>query len=428
MSNEFVATTTLQHDNTLPGFPSTTIPQTPPELTAKIIPTQQITGSASPPPAKTAAKPAASAKPPQSFDSDLPDMVGTTTQILLDGVPTVGEMPTPATHITPVIEEAAIMFANGQHEVVEQLLRSAISGDMPAEPQKNVWLMLFDLYQATGKQQEFENLALEYASRFETSPPGWLHHDGIDQGRRDATETAPIVPFSGKLDAGVCKQVERIRKLAPTYRTLRLEFPRVTSVEVEGCALLLDILHQLQKSGHDLILVGAPELVEKIRAIVEVGRRDGTEPAWLLLLEVLRLLNREKDFEEASIDYCITFEVSPPAFVALKNKVTTAGGPEAARPEQGPSEGFMMPALIEGRIDNLIVAIAAYSDEHSPTIIDCSRLTRVDFNAAGRLLSGLAPFCAGGKSLEFHHVSHLVAALFGVIGLNDIVRIVPRKN
>ena len=87
-----------------------------------------------------------------------------------------------------------------------------------------------------------------------------------------------------------------------------------------------------------------------------------------------------------------------------------------------------MPARIEGRIDDLIVAIASYSDEHSPAIIDCSQLVPIDFNAAGRLLTGLTPFCFGGKQLEFHNVNHLVAELFRMMGLADIVRILPRKT
>jgi ABC-type transporter Mla MlaB component len=137
-------------------------------------------------------------------------------------------------------------------------------------------------------------------------------------------------------------------------------------------------------------------------------------------------LNREQEFEEASIDYCVTFEVSPPAFVAPHRSITTAVAEPAVRPAK--LEGYQMPPLVEGRIDSLILGIAAYSDEHCPAIIDCSQLVRVDFAAAGRLLTGLQPFCGSGKLIEFHHVNHLVAALFEVIGLHDIVRIVPRKN
>ena len=88
----------------------------------------------------------------------------------------------------------------------------------------------------------------------------------------------------------------------------------------------------------------------------------------------------------------------------------------------------MMPRVVEGRIDSLILAIASFSDEHNPAVLDCSRLERVDFNAAGRLLTGLAPFCGVGRTLEFHHVNHLVVALFHTIGLKDIARIVPRKG
>jgi anti-anti-sigma regulatory factor len=197
-------------------------------------------------------------------------------------------------------------------------------------------------------------------------------------------------------------------------------------VDPIGCGILLSVLKKLQKSGHDLILVGALELTEKIRAILEVGRRNETEVPWLLLLEILRLLNLEKDFEETSIDYCVTFEVSPPAFAPPNNKVTTAL--EENIPAKSVSEHFMMPPVIEGRTEQLIAAITGYAVNRNPAILDCSRLTRVDFGAAGQLLTGLAPFVAKGAVLELHNVNHLVAALFNVMGLKDLVHILPRKN
>jgi ABC-type transporter Mla MlaB component len=379
------------------------------------------------PPRRTAASsaPAPTEKPKQEAEPALAPAtgdMGSTTEFLLGGQSAVGDIASPSSEAAAVIEEAAILYANGQGTLVQQMLMAAIAADDLGDATMNAWLMLLDLYQIAGKQQEFEQLAIEYASRFETSPPAW--RSAVAPSHAPSSGAAPTVPFSGKLDSRCSKQIERLQTLAESHRTLRLEFARVTHAEPAGCSLLLGLLRKLQKSGHDLVLVGAPELAEKIRAILEVGRRDDSEDAWLLLLEILRLLNREKEFEEVSIDYCITFEVSPPAFVAPQNKVTTAAV-ETAAPE---SEGFMMPALIEGRIDDLIVAIAAYSDDHQPAIIDCSRLNRIDFNAAGRLLSGLGPFCGNGKQIEFHHVNHLIVELFGVIGLKDIVRIIPRKN
>lgn len=412
MSSEFVNITTTQQPTTLQKKPlqpvaakpkSTPVPDKP-----RVESKTQDTPTAAPPLAPMTAE------------------MGTTTDFLLDGQSAVANIATPFSDAAAVIEEAAIMYANGQTELVERMLKSAIEEDLLGDVTRNAWWMLFDLYQITGKKQEFENLSIEYAGKFETSPPAWTGAGRSEAASRASASATPMIPFSGRLDGACIKHVERAQKLGEHYPGLRLEFAKVTEATPEGCGLLLGLLSKLQKSGHDLILVGAPELTDKIRAIIEVGRRDDTEDSWLLLLEILRLLNREKEFEETSIDYCVTFEVSPPAFVAPQNKITTAC--EEAPAGQPTVEGFTMPAVVEGRIDNLILSIAAYSDEHSPAIIDCSHLTRVDFNAAGRLLTGLAPFCGVGKLIEFHNVNHLVVELFNVIGLKDIARIVPHKN
>jgi ABC-type transporter Mla MlaB component len=404
MSSEFVNVATTQSGNSVPA-PKAAPPQQKP---------QQET--------QTSEKPAAAL----TLQPLSPEM-GTTTQFLLDGETAIRQVATPSSEAADVIEEAAIMYANGQTELVEQMLQGAVAEDNLGDVTRNAWWMLFDLYQLTGKRQEFEHLSLEYANKFETSPPGWI---GNDERKAQAAAmpgaTTPMVSFSGKLDETGAKNIERIQKLAETHRTLRLEFARVTEIDSAGCSLLLGVLKKLQKSGHDLILVGAPELADKIRARIEVGRRDESDDAWQLLLEILRLLNREQEFEETSIDYCVTFEVSPPAFVAPQNKITTAATESIVT--SSATENFMMPVLVEGRIDNLILAIVAHSDEHNPAIVDCSRLTRVDFGAAGRLLTGLAPFCGNGKVIEFHHANHLVAELFNVIGLKDIARVLPRKN
>lgn len=414
MSSEFVHVTTTQQLNT------STLPKP-----VQPAPASQPARRADPrPEPRTEPK-----KQPELQAATLQPLMpgmGTTTEFLLGGETAVCDVATPTSDAAAVIEETAIMYANNQTDLVEQMLRGAIAEDMLGDATRTAWWMLFDLYQIKGKQQEFETLSMEYASKFETSPPAWTGSCAHEEPRGTPANATPTVSFTGKLDEGASKLVERVRKLAETYRTLRLEFARVTQVTPGSCSLLLDLLNRLQKSGHDLILVGAPELTEYVRAIIEVGRRDDTEDCWLLLLELLRLLNREQEFEEVSIDYCVTFEVSPPAFIAPQNKVTTAAA--ESHTVQPIAEGFMMPALIEGRIDSLIVAIAAYSDENNPAIIDCSQLARIDFNAAGRLLTGLAPFCGVGKSIEFHHVNHLVTELFNVIGLKDIVRIFSRKN
>lgn len=411
MSSEFVNATTMQPIPGKQGSRSSSAPATPSRQRSHAPPSSKDNRS------KPIAEPRATLQP-------LATTNGATTDFLLYGNSTVNDVASPSAEAAAVIEESAIMYANGQSELVEQMLRSAISDGLLGDVTPTAWCMLFDLYQLCGKRDAFELLAVEYVNKFETSPPGWIEMEAPEHAPATPAGTVPTVSLSGKLDASTIRHTERIKKLAETHRALRLELARVTQVDQEGCEHLLATLKQLQKSGHELVLVGARELSEKIRAIIQTGRRDEGEDCWLLLLEILRLLNAESEFEETSIDYCVTFEVSPPMFVAPQASVTTAVAELATLV----AEGYAMPALVEGRVDNLILAIAAYSDEHCPAIIDCSRLIRVDFTAAGRLLTGLAPFCGSGKIIEFHHVNHLVAELFNVIGLKDIVRVVPRKS
>ncbi|GAC1323952.1 MAG: hypothetical protein NVSMB28_17680 [Collimonas sp.] len=331
-----------------------------------------------------------------------------------------------------VIEEAAVLFASDQSDIAEALLLDAIAENDLGSSTHIVWWMLLDLYQITGKQQEFDNLSVDFANKFETSPPTWIDIMTLDPQTKNQEKpgSLPAVAFSGKLDANIGKQLERAQKLSTTHPAVRLEFTRVSSVDPIGCGLLLRMLKKLQKSGLDLVLVGADELAGKIREILLVGRRDETAAPWLLLLEILHLLNLEQAYEDASIDYSITFEVSPPPFVKPQAKVITAveENPLSANTGVSGNNSLLMPILIEGRTNELLTKIQTHANTYNPAIMDCSRLVRVDFSAAGELLNGLSMLASNGTAIEFHSVNHLVTALFKVVGIQEVVRVVPRKN
>ena len=108
------------------------------------------------------------------------------------------------------------------------------------------------------------------------------------------------------------------------------------SVDPVGAELLLRVINAFNRASHELLLQGADQLVTPLRAAVEAGRRDPSDAVWMLLLEVFRLLNRQHDFEETGIQYCITYEVSPPSWEPPPpNLKTRAAVPQAGRPESG---------------------------------------------------------------------------------------------
>lgn len=332
------------------------------------------------------------------------------------------------TESVPLLEEAAILFATGQVKVAEHMLRSAIDLDNLGNATTLAWFMLFDLYQIERNQYAFESLSLDYAGKYETSPPVW-HNSTTDLEAPESKDesTIPGLIFPSKLDGDIIKLLQRLNNLSDSNKVLKLDFGRVKTVDPVGCGLLLRAMRNLQKTKHDLVLVAAQNLTEQIRSILEVGRRDETEAPWLLLLEVLQLLQLKEVFEEASIDYCVTFEVSPPAFEAPTTKVTTAVAEAVAEEEN--SDRFKMPKVIEGSTDALVKEIAAHAKDHDLVILDCSQLERVEFGASAQLLNGLVPISATkGKTIQFHEVNYLVMHLFNAMGLKNVAAIFPRKQ
>lgn len=344
-------------------------------------------------------------RPPRA-DGPVPDP-DPVTEILADD----------ATESTAVVDEAALLYAGGDADAAGRLLLAAIrDDDRPAGlRERTAWWMLFDLYQVQGREDAFDDLAIDYASTFETSPPSW-------QPPLPSTPYSGVTPterFAGVLDAD--SDVARLRELA-SAPALRLDFSRVHAVTPAGCALLLDALRAVT-TQRELILAGADELIALVRDSIDVGRRDEGEAPWLLLLELLRLLNREKAFDEAAMDYCVTFELSPPSFVAPGHVASTPRQSSAPATDR-----FMLPHTIEKHIGPLLAAIRDYAGNYPAVVFDCSHLARIDTEAALQLLACVRELAtAGSRPVAFRDLNHLVAALLRQLGAGESARLVPHR-
>lgn len=363
----------------------------------------------------TRRRPGAPSRPDDDGDT-LPMLELATTELLADD----GGADTPLQAQTaPIIEEIAIMFANDQMAVAEQMLIESLRD--VGRTERTVWWMLFDLYQVMGRQDDFDNVAIDYASQFETSPPTWTPPPAV--GTEDTTfaGVTPTEVFAGVLDENVAPRLERMLSLADNNQMLRLEFGRLTDVTPEGCQLMLTTLNTLHKRERELIVAGAAELAELVRSTISIGDRDASEAPWMLLLALLQLLNREKDFEETAMDYCVTFEVSPPSFETPQHVATTSTITAPTR-----TEFFMLPTVVNSGANSLFDAIDAYAEQAPTLLIDCSRLARVDYGAASAMLNRLRPIAAE-KKIEFRDMNHLVAALFRLLSYSEVARMFPHK-
>jgi anti-anti-sigma regulatory factor len=338
-----------------------------------------------------------------------------------DDLPDPAALPASA----PVADESAILYADGATAEAEQLLLASLAG--PGRTERLPWWMLFDLYQAGRREHDFEGIAIDYASHFETSPPAFTPLPASG-GDRPFAAVTPTEVFAGVLDEQVDAQLQRLLLPEAAGIPVRLEFGAVDAVTAQGSARLLAALRALRAGRRELVVVGADTLIALLRPMLAIGERASSEAPWLLLLELLQLLDREKNFEETAMDYCVTYEVSPPSFEAPQHVPapprTALDGNGAAR---GAADRFTMPSLVEGDSRNLLAALEAYAAKDDPLVLDCSRLARIDYVAAAALHGCLARLAGNGRRIELRDLNHLVAVLFRLLGYTRCASLFPHK-
>jgi ABC-type transporter Mla MlaB component len=345
------------------------------------------------------------------------------------------------------IDEAANLFAHGLIEPAEAGLRAAIHSDSLGDAAQRAWLMLFELFQQRGDKGSFDNLTIEYVLRFESSPPAWMEYKD-EAGSIAAGKTAdgaPIVRLPDAVDANVVKVLEQLKNYSAQHQALTLDASGVREVDLVGAELLLRVINAFKRASHELLVLGADQLITPLRAAVEPGRRDQSDAGWMLLLEVFRLLQRQHDFEETGIQYCITYEVSPPSWEPPPPNLKT--GPAPARsaipvvatpvvtPAAAPAPAAVVEPLgpldwrgaVEGEGEPHFGRLVAESRSSKHLQVECRYLQRMAFSAASALLTHVMKLQSAGVRVEFRNVNPLVVALLNLLGVTAVATVQPRR-
>lgn len=331
------------------------------------------------------------------------------------------------------IEEGAVLFANGQAEEALQRMKAALAQDALGAWKLQAWLMIFDLLQHLGKRADFDELALDFAVKFERSPPLWVDPPPKAPASAGA-RTAANMALSGTLGAQSANAFQQLEKSAEKQTRLKLDFSKLQGVEPEGAKLLLATLRHLRAAKKEVVLGGEAQLVKALRDGAKAGDASVDQAVWLLLLDVYQQLGQMNEFEEAAVDYAVTYEVSPPSYdpAAVKKRLSTGTTQMMetlpAAPEDPDDDGaFRISGDVAGQHDSLFADLSAYAAGANPVTIDMKRTRRIDFVNAGRLLNVLEKLKAEGKPIVLRGVGEMIVALFAVMGISKIARIIPRK-
>jgi ABC-type transporter Mla MlaB component len=338
-----------------------------------------------------------------------------------------------------VIDETAILFANGEVDAAEAVLRAGLRRDDLGPATRMAWHMLFEIVNHRGDRAAFEQLTMDYALRFEHSPPAWIEYEDAPAARpggagaaagRPAAEDNSSVRLPAAIDAGILAHLERLRALTATHAAVQLDVSDATQVDIGGAGMLLRVIGAFKRSDRDLTLAGADVLAGALARAVESGRRDPSDALWMLLLELQRMLGRHEEFEETAIQYCITFEVSPPPWEPAPGNLKVA--PATAAPAAPTAEAAPAGAPLELRgtlsgdgepnLGRLISA--ARGQKH--VVVDCQQLRLLSFSAGSGLLGAVRKIRQGGCAVELRNVSAIVAALLNLLGVVALARLRQR--
>jgi ABC-type transporter Mla MlaB component len=330
--------------------------------------------------------------------------------------------------IPAAIEEAAILFANGQVEEAHARATKAIEQEELGAWKLQMWLMLFDLLHQLGRKQEFEEKALDFVVKFERSPPPWVDAPTATARANPSMRTGGLahVALSGVLGAQSAAALDQLKKAAERQPKLRLDFAKLQSIEPAGCTLLRDTLRAFKAGKKDVYLTGEARIQQLLREAAKAGDKSVDAAVWLLLLDLYQMLGMHDEFEEAAVDYAVTYEVSPPSWEALAPRPKPLEASQPIALETG-DDAFHLVGEVAGQSDQLFTDIAAYAGGANPVTLELAATKRIDFVNAGRLLNVLEKQQTEGKELVIRGAGEMIIALFAVMGITRIARIIPRK-
>jgi len=328
------------------------------------------------------------------------------------------------------VEEAAVYYANNMADQALATLSQYLH-DHPEKKEMQPWLMLFDLYQVQNNKPAFDELSMQFVVRFERSAPIWKMPAAVATSTNVDPTQKDLLTLGSKLAAG--PQLEKICQLAQGANNARVNLRDVVSVELSGCKLMQEGLSSCRKRGKLLQLEGVDRLIEVVKKqIAADGHGDEDRLAWLLLFELYQWLGSEAEYEDLAIEYAVNFEISPPAWEALKPaQVAAQAKPPTPSPDVAGAEScecFAMRGVISEASQSQLQDLSNYAADKQEIRISLAEVTRVDFVAVGNFMSALINLTQAGKKVLILEANEMVQALFLMMGVSEFATLIRKKS
>ena len=362
----------------------------------------------------------------------------------------------------PELEEASMRFANGDTPGAETSLIALLGDQNGPQASLEVWMTLFDLYRATGQHDRFDTVAIEFATRFGRSAPIWFSIPDLAGTKGAAQPAGGAAAFTWTCPSALgAAQVLSLQSslLAKKPPVAHLNWTHLATIQDTALDPFAKLLTAWSQQKICLQFVGSAHLDELIKNITRSGDPAVNPAWWRLRMELLRIMQWPDEFDLVALDYCVTYEVSPPSWQQVACEFVIAdpawegsshgesivaeitpdsvfadshvGGGNTTMPQDNRAQHVAVGALSGLVLGDAAEALAPFEEQVQPAgllVISCEQLVRIDFGAAGSVLNWAATQQASGRRVQFRDMHRLTAIFFNVIGVGEHAKIIPRRN
>ena len=358
------------------------------------------------------------------------------------------------------LEEASIRYANGDDAGAEAgLLEMLATGSLRAG-QPETWMVLFDLFRATDQQDKFEDMATRFVQKFDRSAPQWFSlPDAVKQMAAPlaaASAQRPVVDWICPSSVGIQTIAALNAALTKAPMPWRLDWSNLKTVEPAAVDALCKAFFGWAGQLVQLRFIGDDQLQQVLQKNTPSGDRDIPHEWWHLRMQALRVMHQPDEFELTALDFCVTYEVSPPSWEiarcsyqsidalgkamathtiigdvfrdSLPSGISLQDGDSILNSQMGNLLSVELSGQIEGDAAAMLDVLQVKLKGADTMVISCAKLIRVDFSAAGTLLNWVCARQEENRSVHFCDVNRLVAAFFNVIGITEHAKVTPRKD
>ena len=362
------------------------------------------------------------------------------------------------------LEEAAIRFANGDVAGAETALQALVRQTPVPPVHSEVWLALFDLYRASNQQDRFDTVAIDFAGRFGRTAPAWFSIPDQAGLSLPADRVQAAAAGHGGSFTWMCPSVLSAAVVSSLQSALLLRAPAsvqigwasVGVIDITAVQGLADIFEAWAGQAVQLVFADVEQLQNVLKSHTASGDATAHPHWWRVRLALLRILRSQDAFDMVALEYCITYEVSPPAWqaaicgysvldahndgvlrdVEALSTLDSSGLKDSDASGSTLSPGLATTPVSRGTLSGLVLGDAslalaqvdAQASSKDLLVVACDTLVRIDFSAAGSVLNWAAEQHAMGRKVQFIGLHRLAAIFFNIIGINENATIIPRRN